>query len=519
MPRAVGKITSHQQVDGPYARPKNNSSPNRLVNLRHLPEYRVLLCATCSHCVLLGALDRHLKDIHGVPRADRKVYIDEAQALDLAELDEVQYPEATQPPIRGLPVLDGYACTVEGCSHTCSTFKRMQAHWRADHPELYRAKGAKGYSRRVKLQTFFRGNCLRYFIVAEGLSDSSSDSALSLPRATPTIDKNKSSTEWLLIKHFNAEAFPSMLPTKSTKKSWRDMVLQVGDDAEYLRYALLCVTAHHIAYENPESRFFYGCEASKYRALAIEALPKRVTTIDKSNFWAVFNFSRLMTVCCLAGVQLNNLRGDEQLTTDMSVLPEWVPIQLQGRSLVWPHRGEGRIANALHGDPPALFKVETTMENKKPEAHIPYNPYDGRLEKLNFKIKAIADQEPNSICLQALHTLRQAWTMPFQSEAVSFRDVSLMFIVRAPVKYLDLVKDEDPVALVIFAHYCVMFSLSEEHYWYMRHHAERLLLRVIGSLEPEWHSWISWPISMVFGPEPVQSLTPPSESLDFSGFG
>ena len=59
-----------------------------------------------------------------------------------------------------LPVHDGFVCESEGCGHLCMSVKRMRTHWLDVH-------GRSGLAlldwQPAKLQTFFRGNLLRYF--------------------------------------------------------------------------------------------------------------------------------------------------------------------------------------------------------------------------------------------------------------------------------------------------------------------------------------------------------------------
>ena len=119
--------------------------------------------------MLPQALDRHLKSIHYLSRAERKPYVDKARRLGLANLQNVIYPEPGSNPISGLPTSNGYARDFEACGYPSVTAKRMQAHWRTAHPQ---ARGVEGFRcRSVGLQTFFRGSSLQYFIVGDSATD------------------------------------------------------------------------------------------------------------------------------------------------------------------------------------------------------------------------------------------------------------------------------------------------------------------------------------------------------------
>lgn len=377
----------------------------------------------------------------------------------------------------------------------------MEAHWRTQHSSA--DSGARldhKKCRPVKLQTFFRGSNLQYFEVSISARTDNELDQEGLPgsrlKEPLPNDSNDSSAEWSLIKHFEEEAHASLIPAKCTAQaSWRDLSLQAGEHADYLRYALLSLTAHHVAFRHSESRELYSEEADKYRNLAISTLREQVTEVDVTRFFEVFNFTRLLNICCLAGIQLSKLRGRyDYSATTKGVLPEWIPMQLEGRKLIWSLRGEGRIVNALQAPAQDLFAAF-----RMPAEDLPFNPHDGYLSALDSALRSLQHPSITQVSLEALHTLRRVWAVPYRHPANGFRDVALMWAVRVPVDFLHLIAAHDPVALVVFAHYCVLWTFAEREYWYMRGHAETMLFRVVQRLEWKWQLWIVWPIRMVFG--------------------
>lgn len=471
------------------------------IKLRHLRKYRVLLCATCGYCVLPHALDRHLKCIHRLSRAERKPHVNTALKLKLANGDHVVYPDADNPPIAGLPIHDGYACSADGCPHLCQTAKRMQAHWRADHYDgTYARTVADLRCRPVKLQSFFKGSSLRYFIVANHNPDSlsplstlSNMSKASLLRRSPSSNPNETPMDWMLTKEFGEHSFSTLLPTKGTRASWRDQMLQVGIVTDFLRYALLSMTASHVAYEFPFSRQTYSCEATKYRQMAIRSLASWSPEINQDNFFAHWNFQRLMTMCCISRTQLTETESGGELAVSSSVLPDYVRIQRQGRALVWPPKGGmPTVSKAMHTPPLAVVPHMA-------DPHFNLNPYDDRLRDLETIMAALTHTFVDESCLEAVRFLRRCWPMPYTQESVSFRDMALMFSARVSDRYFELLDAHDPVAMVVFAHLCVLWSLAEESYWYMRGHAARMLFKIAQCLPGEWQEWIKWPVEMILG--------------------
>ncbi|KAK3699763.1 transcription factor [Vermiconidia calcicola] len=479
------------------------ATPKRKLQLRHAPKNRVLV-------------------LHHLASGERAPHVEKARGLDVAKnAEDVVYPAPEDPPIPGLPVFKGYTCEAPHCDYLCVTGKRMQAHWRTNHARLYQAHGVKRCcSRQCTLQTFFHGINLKYFIVADcgnvnicrRSSPSTESPDPSLQRSLPGLDVYATSIEWLLAKQFSGDSYSTVLPVIGSKDSWRDQMLQISASYRFLRYAMLSVTANHIAFECPESRQRYGCEADRFRGEAIKALSACIPTKESENFFAAFNFTRLMVLCSLARVQLSRLEGRDEPLGAKSILPDYIRVQQYGRALVWPLRGGGRIVDAMQGPPKRLYATELM-----PESNMIYNPYDAGLQTLALALQALADSEDgvnvDSICLEALHLLRRIWAIPYRDNVTGFRDATLMWTARVTKRYLDLVEAHDPVALVIFAHFCMLCSCSEERYWYMKGLAESILSSIAPVLGPQWHAWIAWPISVVLGTADVGDTSPTGNHL------
>ena len=472
-----------------------------VISLRHLPEHRALLCTSCGYCLAPQGIDRHLKVIHHLSHSLRQPHIKEARNLDLAEPEDVVLPEPRTAPIPGVPIFSGLACEAPQCQYTCVTAKRMQAHWRLEHPRTSERSGAEGFPfRRVKLQTLFKGNNLRYFIVAQNSRSSKIRFRVSstLQKPLSVDDIYESSTEWLLTKQFFEHSYSSLLPVTGTEEPWRGQMLRAGANADFLRCALLSVTANHVAFEHPESRQPYCELADRLRLKAIKSLAINISTItEHENFFAAFNFSRLMTICTLARTQLKRIEEGHESMASRSIIPEWLLVQRRGRALVWPYRGQGRVVNALQGPTQRLCAV-----NFISQSDLTLNPEDKVLYRLLLAIRALpeAGTQIGTICLEALRMLRGVWVLPFRDAVVmSYRDAALMWTARLPERYMELLEARNPLALIIFAHFCALWSYSESRYWYMKGHAESMLLTIVRCLGWPWQEWVAWPVSVVLG--------------------
>jgi Orsellinic acid/F9775 biosynthesis cluster protein D len=136
------------------------SHPEPAQLLQYLPLYKVVICATCKYAIQPQAIARHLKEIHHIHRGHRRPFMQYISALSLSAPQDILKCKIREFPVPLLPVQDGLVCEGEGCGHLCVSTKRMRTHWL----ELHGRSGQVFLDwQPVKIQTFFRGNLLRYF--------------------------------------------------------------------------------------------------------------------------------------------------------------------------------------------------------------------------------------------------------------------------------------------------------------------------------------------------------------------
>lgn len=128
--------------------------------LRYLSVYKVVICTCCRYAIQPKAVVRHLKEIHGIKRSDRQPFLRYIEKFELADHELVMQYTPDEFPIPLLPVQSGLQCKFRGCAYLCATEKRMRHHWLSVH-------GRQGLAvddwQTAPLQTFFKGNLLRYF--------------------------------------------------------------------------------------------------------------------------------------------------------------------------------------------------------------------------------------------------------------------------------------------------------------------------------------------------------------------
>ena len=75
----------------------------------------------------------------------------------------------------------------------------------------------------------------------------------------------------------------------------------------------------------------------------------------------------------------------------------------------------------------------------------------------------------------------------------------LQWPVRVPSRYIDLVEQRRPEALVILSHYAAMIH-EAPYYWVLGEGSGRYIIESIGKqLGPFWLEWLAWPFEALRG--------------------
>ncbi|RYC55424.1 hypothetical protein CHU98_g10787 [Xylaria longipes] len=276
--------------------------------LTHLPNYGVVICKDCRFAIQPSAFSSHLQN-HHILRSERRCILDQLFSLRLPPPDRVGVPASDSPRIADLPVLPGFKCDTTRCNYACASVKRMCQHWSEVHDEP-NSKAIK--YREARLQTFFRGNKIRYFEV-EGPKDSQSwtqkqsqvatkkpdllspadsvDEALDKIQAPPLDYQSL-----LYMHHYTRHSGFSLNRGNESTTFWLDTIICEAHKHPFLMYSLLCVSAADKARkttDHTERRNHLQASAS-YCAGAISGYRAAIACPTRDNSTALVACSRLL---------------------------------------------------------------------------------------------------------------------------------------------------------------------------------------------------------------------------------
>lgn len=509
--------------------PLATSRPAPSELLHYIPAHQVLICKECRYAIQPSAISRHLKDLHHIYRSDRQELVEYAKGLQLADPADVVLPPPHEAPVPLLPVENGLACARDGCTHLCVTSKRMKSHWATAHKDVV-GSGSSQW-RPVTLQTFFKGNQLRYFVVSPQStpepqstqsSETQSEPDSRMSEATPPSDCSESCSQFLelspptdwtpddisLFNHFTHFTYHDMANGPLSRKIWQAAIPELAFSHGFLKHGILACAALHLAHLNPSERLRYQMIAACHQGRALPQFRALIAAPTDETCNAILAFSHLLIVHCFAAEEQDETfllmkEGEE------SGLPDWLKV-IRGSCTIFEHVW----VNMMNG----LMKplIEESMRDE-PLSIIPENPeHSARLKQL-LTLPVFGKNPP---VIEILHEQMTAYSSALIilarafgcAEAAKDQGAYTMWTAvqiwpaRIPLEYLELLRAREPAALVLLAHYCILLGPLEEM-WYMSGFRKRLLEKIYWQLDEEWRRWLDWPFAEA-------GLTPPGRVED-----
>ncbi|KAI1420548.1 hypothetical protein F5Y12DRAFT_788181 [Xylaria sp. FL1777] len=276
--------------------------------LIHLPQYGVVICKACRFAIQPSAFSSHLQN-HHILRSERRCILDQLLTLRLSPPDRVGVPAPDSRRIADLPLLSGFKCDTAECSYACTSIKRMCQHWSEVHEEP-NSKAIK--YREARLQTFFRGNKIRYFEV-EGpkgsqcrtrkesqlaikksnlLSPADSEDEILHEIQAPPLDYRS----LLYMHHYTRHSGLFLNRGNESTEFWIDTIVLEAYKHPFLMYSLLCISAIDKARKttDPAERRNHLRASASYCAGAISGYRAAVVCPTGDNSTALIACSRLL---------------------------------------------------------------------------------------------------------------------------------------------------------------------------------------------------------------------------------
>ena len=470
-------------------------------------KHKVLICRKCQYAIQKSALESHLLR-HKIYRGKRQGLLSSILQLEISGPDEVQPPPKTSPPVDGLPIIPGYKCVATGCAYLCASDKRMRRHWSDAHGSSICSDAFES----VHLQTFFRGNKLRYFevpslsfatrstSVEHGESDAYQEQGANpMDMAVTSIDPDTMSLavvdldlQMLRYFHHFTTSTSLTLPVVKGERSgyWQSYVVAQALEQRWLMYGLLSIAAFHLAglTGNKQSKHLHLNKSTQYCQDFAAGYTGGRLKFDQ----AIIDEAKI-------GAQMTCiLRCCRWIPSPSAVaqglFPEFPPFELYSFVLTVQGCADSDFAVCFAFDisntDEARFTQATAALRKDSErglaSHVPATLL-GRLQDLPSRIAEAVGKPDNALdvfaTLSAIDALVDCCSMSYAAEHLDevWRSTTL-WLSKTSNHFRHMIWCLRPAALIVLAHWTLLVERAEQYCWFIKGLATKLWRKISAKL-------------------------------------
>ncbi|ESZ92799.1 hypothetical protein SBOR_6815 [Sclerotinia borealis F-4128] len=298
-------------------------------------------------------------------------------------------------------------------------------------------------------------------------------------RVDPVFDR---SLELKLMHHYTATTSKTLSNDESQDVAWSINVPSLAYDSPFLMDAILAVSALHLRILQPEDRSLVRASHS-YMASALAQYSSLLNQgPSECNAEALFCTAALIAFQASASRCVENAIDSD--SENGYVLPLAWFHSFQGVKTVvitsWQWlRNSQKIFPIINGQPPLLLDLD-------PERRGFFAPLLEGIEHGSTSDNASLDADSKQACEHAVAMLNWAHQKPERARIVGFA-------ATVSRRYIELMREQDPRALVIAACFFAMTRIVDD-IWWLQGVAKREVTGIFSLLPEEWWPKMDWPM-------------------------
>lgn len=288
-----------------------------------------------------------------------------------------------------------------------------------------------------------------------------------------------------LLHHYMTTTCYTLSRAPAVQAVWRDEVPRVGFTMPGVLHGILAISALHLARSDPSRLNTCIAQAHLHHNAAVQNVTPNVQSLASENSVGLFLFSSLICIFACANTQSTLL-----VLFKHGQFAEWAHLFRGARTVVDYSSHDfhsGRLGPMFtHGTSISIFR-------RSAEALEQGQMYIRELRQLVSREYANQEQLRHvyEAILEGLARTLAVAMKNGEGQRLQTADV-FAWLFEASNEYLELLRQETPLALIIFGYFCVALR-QIEWMWWVEGLSNRLMTQLYHVLDEDWRCWLKWP--------------------------
>ncbi|KAJ4360357.1 uncharacterized protein N0V89_000919 [Didymosphaeria variabile] len=286
-----------------------------------------------------------------------------------------------------------------------------------------------------------------------------------------------------LLHHFTTVTAKTLAHEPEAADIFISYIPKIAFENPFVLHAILSLTALHLSRSESAQRADYLLRARRHHQIALTQFRSEVKDISETNLPAVLIFNAFLFpyTCAMSASSTDLEDAFESIFSNLLVTRMVGPlIQASGRYDYMRQSELGRIM------PKDVHSVTWDKAKAPDETELV------QLRKFADVIHHIYHPEINEAYREAIRLLELLFDATGRLSKPPSDSLLRIWIHFVPSRFVELLSERQPGALIIFAHYGVILGKGRQ-YWFLDG-IDELILAIADAFVPtEWKNWLDWP--------------------------
>ncbi|KFY06500.1 hypothetical protein V492_08002 [Pseudogymnoascus sp. VKM F-4246] len=313
----------------------------------------------------------------------------------------------------------------------------------------------------------------------------SSSKTIESPRSADQVSGiNKLHLE--LLHNFTTSTCVTLNSDPTIRNLWRISVPRLALEFDFVMYAVLALSALHLARFSPERKEYLYAQAAILHQNGLRLATTVLPDVTPENCNGVYIFTAMTCLITLASPR----QPDDILLVGDYGISEWL-VHFRGTRSVMDRARE----IILSGPMGPMLMAGRQRRTLRAELAIKQTMETDQLDILDKLVReAVTDPSHVHSYAGAIFELRGSFNIVYAPGFQGYESADVfLWLFEISDEYLNLLKERRQESLAIFAFYCVILKRFDPC-WYINGWGDHLLARIYQLLDEQHRLWIRWPI-------------------------